>query len=290
MSTVIRIKAIKARAPLQTRCNATVAGRSSLASVKIHFEILNSPREGNILFPPTRVPVVPSQSLAMPNDPSEIRRSLVAERRNLLVTSFVLFFYEAAELRIERINLFGNEVALSDPWWVWFSLWTLGVYFFLRYLQYYMATSDTGASNAYTTWMTRISRRLAFRRFKKSFVPDSEFAGFRHSFLVRETELLMMHPDLWSLKLEISVAHTKKEGDGGSERRFHTENVTSARLLWAKIKAVICVVLLTQVGTEYFLPFIVALLPLLPLGARLYRIIPFSILLDAATRIARLGA
>ncbi len=52
-------------------------------------------------------------------------RDLVAERLSLLVTSFVLFFYEAAGLQIQRINLFGNEVALSDPWWVSVALWTL---------------------------------------------------------------------------------------------------------------------------------------------------------------------
>lgn len=32
--------------------------------------------------------------LKLLNDPKEVRRSLVAERRSLLITAFVLFFYE----------------------------------------------------------------------------------------------------------------------------------------------------------------------------------------------------
>jgi hypothetical protein len=65
----------------------------------------------------------------MPDDLSDIRRSLIAERRNLLIASFVLFFYQQVGLKIEKINVFGNEATISDPWWIAFALWVLWLIF-----------------------------------------------------------------------------------------------------------------------------------------------------------------
>jgi hypothetical protein len=201
------------------------------------------------------------------NDPKEIRRSFVAERRSLLITAFALFFYQAAGLRITSINLFGNTVALSDPWWISFGLWTLWIYLLLRYLQYFMVTLDTGFSDAYQEWMKRIIRRSAFGQFKKSFVPDEDHAGFRHSFRIRETNFPLTYPQFWSVKLEISVAYTKKEVGATATSTIYDHDVRSWRLCWVKVKAVTSTVLLTHVATEYVLPFIVALFPV---GAFLY--------------------
>src|SRR5437867_243519 len=104
-------------------------------------------------------------------DQAEIRRGLVAERRSLLITSFVLFFYQQAGLTIEKVNVFGNEASISDPWWIAFAMWILWGYFGLRYFQYFMAVADTGFQSSFESWMKRLIRRSAFTRFKKSYDP-----------------------------------------------------------------------------------------------------------------------
>lgn len=43
----------------------------------------------------------------------------------------------------------------------------------------------------------------------------------------------------------------------------HAENFTSMPLLWAKIRSVAHVLVSTHVATEYFLPFLLGLLPLI---------------------------
>ena len=65
----------------------------------------------------------------MADDADYIRHGFVAERRSLLVVSFILFFYQQAGLRIDEINVFGNKVSLDSPWWTAFSLWVLCGYF-----------------------------------------------------------------------------------------------------------------------------------------------------------------
>ena len=68
----------------------------------------------------------------MADDADYIRHGFVAERRSLLVVSFILFFYQQAGLRIDEINVFGNKVSLDSPWWTAFSLWVLWGYFLVR--------------------------------------------------------------------------------------------------------------------------------------------------------------
>lgn len=196
----------------------------------------------------------------MLNDPNEIRRSLVAERRGLLLTSFVLFFYEQAGLRIDKISVFGNEVSLSDPWWVSVAIWVLWLYFGLRYLQYFMATQDTGFSDAYKEWMRRIITQSAFRRFKKSFLPDEEHTGYIPSFKLRDEKFPLVDFGIWSVELDISIAY-QKNGVTATGKTYK-EEVKAAGLLWARVRAAFCVLFLTHVATEYYLPFLVALLPL----------------------------
>ena len=80
--------------------------------------------------------------------PDDIRKGFVAERRNLLITSFALFFYQQAGLQIEKINILGNDAKISDPLWIAFALWVLWIYFFVRFYQYFRRIPDTGFQKA----------------------------------------------------------------------------------------------------------------------------------------------
>lgn len=110
----------------------------------------------------------------MLDENEQIRRGFIAERRSLLIVSFILFFYQQAGLQIERISVFGNEAKISDPWWIAFGLWVLWSYFLLRFYQYFRSIPDKGFQTAYEAEMKKTIARSAFRRYKNSFLPADE--------------------------------------------------------------------------------------------------------------------
>lgn len=197
----------------------------------------------------------------MPSEDEYIRRGFIAERRSLLVVSFILFFYQQAGLQIDKINVFGNEAKISDAWWVSLALWVLWGYFLLRAYQYLRGIPDRGFWTAYDVKMKESIRRLAFRRFKNSFVPEDEDIDRIPDFKISQVEFPMIFPKMWSDKLRVSVAYSWGSGGASGRSPSYTEDITGARLMWTKAKSVLNVTLSTHVWTEYVLPFMVALLP-----------------------------
>jgi hypothetical protein len=96
---------------------------------------------------------------------AEIRRRFVAERRNLLIVSFVLFFFQQAGLTIEKVNVFGNEARIADPSWVPFTLWLLWTYFAMRCYQYFGDIEDKGFQAAYWRKLGPLTIGRAQERF-----------------------------------------------------------------------------------------------------------------------------
>ena len=191
----------------------------------------------------------------MPNDSNDIRRSLVAERRNLLITSFALFFYQQAGLQIEKINVLGNEARISDLWWIAFALWVLWGYFLVRFYQFFRSTSDRGFWTAHESRMKELITRFAFKHFKEFRAQK----GSKYDFKILGASFPMSYPQYWTVKLEVSIAQTDK---ASGTVTGHAEDFTSTELLWIKIRSAAHVLVSTHVATEYFLPFLLALLPL----------------------------
>ena len=103
----------------------------------------------------------------MADDADYIRRGFVAERRSLLIVSFILFFYHRAGLRIDEINVFGNKVSLDDPLWITFALWVLWGYFLVRFYQYFRSIPDKGFWTAYESQMKKLLTRSAFQALQE---------------------------------------------------------------------------------------------------------------------------
>ena len=60
----------------------------------------------------------------------------VRQRRNLMVVSLVLLFSEATELKFEKINVFGTELLVNQPYAVNAALWFAAIYWLWRFYQY----------------------------------------------------------------------------------------------------------------------------------------------------------
>jgi hypothetical protein len=163
----------------------------------------------------------------MADDADDIRRGFVAERRSLLVVSFILFFYQQAGLRIDEINVFGNKVSLDSPWWIAFALWVLWFYFLIRFYQYFRSTPDTGFWTAYERQMRKSITRSAFRHFKKRFLQEEENKKVKNDFKLSGSDFTLNYPVQRSIKLKVDIAQTDATGGITALSRMHEEDFTS---------------------------------------------------------------
>lgn len=68
----------------------------------------------------------------------EITESFIRQRRNLLLTSIVLFLINFAGIEIpDKLIIATNEYKIEDPIIIYMFMWTMLFYFLWRYFQYY---------------------------------------------------------------------------------------------------------------------------------------------------------
>lgn len=68
----------------------------------------------------------------------EITESFIRQRRNLLLTSIVLFLINFAGIEIpDKLIIATNEYKIGDPIIIYMFIWTMLFYFLWRYFQYY---------------------------------------------------------------------------------------------------------------------------------------------------------
>ena len=68
----------------------------------------------------------------------EITESFIRQRRNLLLTSIVLFLINFAGIEIpNKLIIATNEYKIKDPIIIYMFIWTMLFYFLWRYFQYY---------------------------------------------------------------------------------------------------------------------------------------------------------
>jgi hypothetical protein len=63
------------------------------------------------------------------------------QRRNVILMSLTLLFFEMVGLRVTELSLLGNKVEIMNPWVIDFSLVVFYSYFLVRYYQVYLAES-----------------------------------------------------------------------------------------------------------------------------------------------------
>lgn len=60
------------------------------------------------------------------------------QRRNLVLVSFVLCFMKYGGVSITKTSVLGSEIQFSNTSSIFFGVWLLWIYFFIRYYQYFM--------------------------------------------------------------------------------------------------------------------------------------------------------
>ena len=69
--------------------------------------------------------------------------SFIRQRRNLLITSIIVFLISFAGIEIDNnLVLFGTKFKINDPLIIYISIWIMLFYFLLRYFQYYIELDE----------------------------------------------------------------------------------------------------------------------------------------------------
>ena len=164
---------------------------------------------------------------------------LLRQRRNLLVTSLVLTAINLAGASLKKdVSVLGASLEFSNPERIVWGVWVLWLYFFVRYWQYLNEEPDLGIHKAMGHW---ILRRFSW---------DETDRDYQHWIFWR-------YCILWSL----CEQHESWDSDHWSRSSLEPKS-KFRKFIWA-FRAFFFVAAKTPRFTDYAVPFIVALTPVL---------------------------
>lgn len=187
--------------------------------------------------------------------------AFVRQRRNLIVTSVVLFIAMTTNLTITKLNFFGLDGTISRPVSIVPYLWGLCVYFLWRYWIAFSATHETSTVQRYIAIKKTFLEPVAVAKVMKQFEGRSniryvsgEAPGLR---------AWMPHPEeLVEPKGVVVLISTNVLEEGtASQKNFRLE-ISPWELRWAKARTIWNMIATADEFSEYYLPFVVAAVPL----------------------------
>ena len=158
-------------------------------------------------------------------------------------------------LEIERISVFGNTARLGSRSAPLVFLWLMWFYFLVRYYQHFRDLRDRGLKAAYLDRLRPIAEERAWRVFfthsKAQFGAEASQVGARtfYGSVVTPTRCVI------TIGTQIQSP---------SERHVIKKQITVTewQLVVPRIQCLMHVAFNTSLGTEYILPFVVALAPI----------------------------
>ena len=80
----------------------------------------------------------------------DVQRSIFfRQRKSLLLVSLLLFFVYYSHLSVNQVIVQGLKIEVAIPESVHFMLWVTWLYFFVRYMQYFMMTAGESLPEVY---------------------------------------------------------------------------------------------------------------------------------------------
>lgn len=183
-----------------------------------------------------------------------MNEGLLRQRRNLILVCTVLWLLRFGEVKLEKMSLAGFDVTFNRPDALYLAIWIAFAYFLYRYYQYFVRFAQQEVLDAFRSrmdnlalvWMARVQKVHPGWETKTGFPRMIDL--FKTTFVVRSEERIM---------------------EGGKEvgrREFEVRlnrPMVAARITLSIIDAVFR----STVGTDYLLPFLLALGVLLYCGS-----------------------
>jgi len=108
-----------------------------------------------------------------------MQEGLLRQRRNLFVTSCILWLLKAAEVQVKKYSLAGFDIDVQNPRVLYVALWIAFGYFFYRYYQYFVAEGLPKLTEAFHAALeAKTSRfiRSQVRRVRPDVDPSLKFS------------------------------------------------------------------------------------------------------------------
>lgn len=172
------------------------------------------------------------------------------QRRNLIGINAIIILFKVAEISIKELTILGTTFDINKPEVIPYFVWTLWVYFLIRYYQYLRMESSF---KIFMDLMDSVNRNLLnYVDLKFKTQPDKDG---------RYVKRALNNIGLWDWK----YARVKHNYNSDAEIPQHLENKVISKLLIFKyvLKKTISMCVHTNYFTEYLLPFFVAFLALI---------------------------
>ena len=176
-----------------------------------------------------------------------MNEGLLRQRRNLFITSVILFVLKDADITVSKLSLAGFEITIANPRLLYGCLWAAFAYFFYRYYQYF---TGEGLEKLSETFSGALERRCApaIRARVQQALPDVE-SGQTYSYRV--------------LKQRSWIYYAQKHIRDESGMTLRLEDVDIPISRWSLRKHIAYALLegtfRNSVVTDYLLPFAVGM-------------------------------
>ena len=171
---------------------------------------------------------------------------LIRQRRNLIVISVVLTLFDFADVTIGNVSVLGTNLIIGNPVVMIGFLWAMWAYFLLRFLQYLADESNLGIASAFKSkadglikpHIEAIIARQPSGRQYSNYGPD----------FIEKQGLLTWHQPIKFYNTET-----------GSVEEIGREALPKYIVALTILRSAMHVLLFTPRGTDYVLPFLLAL-------------------------------
>ncbi len=209
----------------------------------------------------------------MPED-SEESTKFIRQRRDLFVISGLLLLIEFADITVNQISLIGMSVNVGNPIVLKYSLWIIWGYWYLRYIQAFLALRRNLANEVYRN----LRYKFVITKFKSTLTKENQeiwrLRAKEQELDTREYDLIKDPHDSqfrWH-KASINyrlIAH-KRDGSVSHVVDARVDVISGLPYIWIQVKAISELLIKNIEFTEYILPFIFGLLPPVTLIVRQY--------------------
>jgi hypothetical protein len=187
------------------------------------------------------------------------------QRTRLLIISILLSFYHMMRLQVKHLDVFGIQIEIGSPDRVTLILWLGWLYWLWRYWSHYADIEDRGIQSTYVGKLATYARLEAAKRFAKE--PPPTTVTIRGRSTIESAVRWNPTPSLLLNYTGIPRSFTVRffgdctDNMGGTVQQEHSIQV---QVRWFhKLGALWDLLFRKPHGSEYFLPFLVAVLPVL---------------------------
>lgn len=185
------------------------------------------------------------------------RAGFCKQRRNLLVISVLLatgLWIGPSLEQLSKVTIFGNELSLSRPGGIAHIAWMVWLYFLIRYVGFHLQYQK---SNEKFVFLFRINLKNAHWAIM---VPEAQ----KHGITFSGGQVEIIRTTFFGASCYI---RTKPDGASPLEETI-TLSISPKATWFARVKVLAKVLFGVAVTSEYYLPYLVALLPVVLLLIR----------------------